>query len=116
MVPEKKELISRLISGRNVEVALNQQPKIKTTGDNVDTPLDAGVFERDLLEDCFNFAFGHGLSVDSVTKFVQFFQCLLDDTVKKGIVNIFIQEKINYNTNTVKFSLISAKSFIRVQT
>jgi len=83
MVSEKNELVSQLMSGRNVDIAL--QPNTETTGDSVDTPLDAGVFERELLEDCFNFAFGHGLGMNTVKKFVQFFQSLLDDTVKKGL-------------------------------
>ena len=86
MVSEKNELVSQLMCGRNVDIAL--QPNTKTSGDSVDTPLDAGVFERELLEDCFNFAFGHGLIMNDVKNFVQFFQSLLDDTVKKGIIFI----------------------------
>ena len=87
MVSEKNDLVSQLMSGRNVDIAL--QSNTKTSGDSVDTPLDADVFERELLEDSFNFAFGHGLRMNDVRKFVQFFQCLLDDTVKKGIIISF---------------------------
>ena len=93
MISEKNQLISRLMGQVEKKIPLQrvekkiplQRENKKTSPDDVNTDLDAIVFERDLLEDSFNFAFDHGLGSKAVAEFVQFFQTLLKDTVKKGM-------------------------------
>lgn len=79
MQSERNQLIEKLTMHKRD----TQQQQLQPDGSDENT-LDALTFEKDLLEDCFNFAFQYGLPMDKVFFFVEFFQDLINDTVKKG--------------------------------